>query len=89
MSKSYIEFCKGHGFMTEKGNVQTKAEVVYKYLTNNLDFEEEHTGLADVLIEYRILLTALKAHKKIDWKPCPAWKLLKTYADEKGISLVT
>lgn len=89
MSKSYIEFCKSHGFMTEKGNVQTKAEVVYKYLTNNLDFEEEHTGLADVLIEYRILLTALKAHKKIDWKPCPAWKLLKTYADEKGISLVT
>ena len=69
--------------------MQTKAEVVYKYLTNNLDFEEEHTGLSDVLIEYRILLTALKTHKKINWKPCPAWKLLKTYADEKGISLVT
>ena len=36
-----------------------KAEVVYKYLTGNLDFREAHTGLADVQIEAEILLCAM------------------------------
>lgn len=87
LTKQYIEFCKTHGFITDKGNVMTKAEVAIKYLTNNLDYEEEHTGLADVLDEYFILLTALSTHKKIDWKPCVAWRLLKTFAEEKNIAL--
>lgn len=87
LTKQYVEFCKAHGFITEKGNVMTKAEIVIKYLTGNLDYEEEHTGLADVMDEYLILLTALSAHKKIDWKPCVAWRLLKNFADEKGIAL--
>ena len=30
------------------------AEVIYRYLTQNLDFEEEHTGLEDVRIERKI-----------------------------------
>ena len=89
LTKQYIDFCKTNNYLTEKGNVQTKAEIVYRYLTNDLTFEEEHTGLEDVLIEYKILLTAVFTHKKIDWKPCPAWKLIKNFADEKGISLVT
>ena len=87
LTKQYVEFCKAHDFITEKGNVMTKAEIVIKYLTGNLDYEEEHTGLADVMDEYLILLTALSAHKKIDWKPCVAWRLLKNFADEKGIAL--
>lgn len=88
LTKQYVEFCKAHGFITEKGNIMTKAEIVIKYLTGNLDYEEEHTGLADVMDEYLILLTALSAHKKIDWKPCAAWRLLKNFAEEKGIALI-
>ena len=56
MTKKYINFCRDNKFVTEKGNIQTKAETVYRYLTGCIDFEEEHTGLADVLIEYQILL---------------------------------
>lgn len=86
-SKKYIDFCNTNGFITEKGNIQTKAEVVYRYLTGILDFTEEHTGLADCEIEYQILLTALKSKKKIDWKPCQAWRILKNFANEKDIDI--
>ena len=87
LTKNYIEFCKTHNFITEKGNIMTKAEIVIKYLTGNLDYEEKHTGLDDVMDEYLILLTALSTHKKIDWKPCVAWRMLKNFANEKGITL--
>lgn len=86
-TEKYIRFCIDNGYVTEKGNIQTKAEIVYRYLTNSKDFVEEHTGLADCLIEYEILLTAFNAHKKINWKPCVAWRILKNHAIEKGIAL--
>ena len=38
---------------------QKKAETLYRYLTNNVGYEEEHTGLEDSLIELQILMTAL------------------------------
>lgn len=86
-NKKYIEFCNQYGFITEKGNVMTKAEIVYKYLTGYLDFIEEHTGLADVMIEYQILLTAFNSHCKIDWRPTQAWKVLKNYCQDNDIEI--
>lgn len=85
MSKEYLNFCKTNNYFTDKGNYLTKAETVIRYLLDDLTYEEQHTGLEDVLDEYFILLTALSKHKKIDWKPCQAWRLLKNYAIEKGI----
>lgn len=81
MTKKYIIFCIENGYVTAKGNPQYKAEIVYRYLTDNLNFEEEHTGLADVLIEYEILLIAFKAHRKLDFTPCQAWRKLRDYAN--------
>lgn len=86
LTKEYCQFCIDNGFVTEKGNIQTKAEVVYKYLTNCLDFVEEHTGLSDVLIEYEILLTAFRSHGVIDFAPCQAWRKLKKFCEEGGIA---
>lgn len=85
LTKKYVNFCVENNFLTEKGYIQTKAETVYRYLTNNINFTEEHTGLADVFIEYEILLTALNTHKKIETKPCQAWKILDSFCKEKGI----
>lgn len=85
LTKRYVNFCLENGFTTERGYIQTKAETVYRYLTNNPDFVEEHTGLSDVFIEYEILLTAFKTHKKLDTKPCQAWKILDNFCKEKGI----
>ena len=60
-TKEYVDFCKSNGFMTKHKTPrpQQKAETLYRYLTDNVDYEEEHTGLEDSLIELEILMTAL------------------------------
>lgn len=78
----YLNFCKENNYITEKGNFQYKAEIVYRYLTGLKDFIEEHTGLSDVLIEYEILLSVFKTHKSTNWIPTQAWRILKTFATE-------
>ena len=52
--------------INEKGNYYTSAERLYQYITNNNDFEEEHTGLADVRIESKIMALCFRQHKKMD-----------------------
>ena len=89
LTKKYCQFCIDNGYVTEKGNIMTKAEVVYKYLFNDLNFVEEHTGLADVKIEYQILLKAFQTHKKIDSTPCIAWKILKDFCRENELTIAT
>lgn len=81
LTKKYVKFCRKHGFITEKGNCKTSAEVVYAYLTNDEDFEEEHTGLSDCHIEYEILLMAKKTKKKIDGTLTQPWKLVKQFCE--------
>jgi DNA polymerase III epsilon subunit-like protein len=63
----YINFCKQNGFCYGKNNnrVRLTAEVLYKYLTNNVDFEESHTGLEDTLIEKEIFLECLKRNPNV------------------------
>ena len=89
LTKKYCQFCIDNDYVTEKGNIMTKAEVVYKYLFNDLNFVEEHTGLADVKIEYQILLKAFQTHKKIDSTPCIAWKILKDFCRENELTIAT
>ena len=64
---TYIKFCEENGFMTKHKTPrpQVKAEVLYKYMTNNLDFVESHTGLEDVLIEKEILAYCFRKHKSM------------------------
>lgn len=77
-TEKYCNWCRNHGFVTEKNNIQSTAEVVYKYLFGDLTFQEEHTGLSDVLIEYEILLSVFKARKKVDtWTKIQTWKRFK------------
>ena len=38
-SRNYLRFCKKHDLTTAKGHPQTGAEAVYRYLTNDADFE--------------------------------------------------
>lgn len=61
-TKEYQDFCKAHGFMTrhKKPRCQKKAETLYRYLTGNAEYKEEHTALADSRIELEIYLEALK-----------------------------
>ena len=47
-------------------NLITNAERMFAYLSQNEFFEEEHTGLADAIVETEILARCLKSHKKIN-----------------------
>lgn len=89
LNKNYVKWCNKNGFITQKGNIMTKAEIVYKYLTNNLTFEEEHTGLNDCRIEYKILLSAINSGKKIDRnEKRPAWRVFKEFCAVEGIQTI-
>jgi DNA polymerase III epsilon subunit-like protein len=50
----YREFCVGNNYVTKYGQNRYTAEVIYRFLTNDDSFEEEHTGLADCMIEKEI-----------------------------------
>ena len=62
--KTYIEFCRKNGFMT-RGRPRATAEILYRYIKQDLDFVEDHTGLEDVLIEKEIFAKCMAQHKKM------------------------
>ena len=52
----YVSWCKENGYMTKHDIPRPRltAEIIYRYITKDYDFNEEHTGLADVRIEKQI-----------------------------------
>lgn len=66
--KRYIEFCQNNGYMTNHATPQVRktAEIIWRYLTDDNNFEEEHTGLADVEIEAQIFAECVRQHKKME-----------------------
>ena len=67
--KKYIKMCRANGWETEKGNVKCSAETGYRYISGDLDFQEEHRGADDCEIEAQILAAIFKLHKKFDGTP--------------------
>ena len=61
--KTYKMWCEQNGYTTTNGRPKATAEVLYRYLTNNNEFIEDHTGLADVLIEKEIFVWCMRQHK--------------------------
>jgi hypothetical protein len=65
--KRYAKFCRENGFKSKSGkSCATSAESVYAFLTNNPNYEEEHTALSDALIEMEIFVRCLRTHKKFN-----------------------
>lgn len=62
----YREFCLSNNYITKNKQNRYTAEIIYRYLTNNNDFIEAHTGLEDVLIEKEILKYCLSIDKNCD-----------------------
>ena len=59
----YKNFCEINDYKSEKGNYKTSAEIVYRYMTNNHDFDESHTSMKDCEIEKEIFFKCLKQKK--------------------------
>ena len=65
----------------DNGNLITNAERMFAYLSQDFNFEEEHTGLADALVETQILARCLKTHKSISKKINRAcWRICQKVA---------
>lgn len=66
-TKEYTDFCDKNNFKTNHKKPQNRltAEILYRYLSGNIDFEESHTGLEDVTIETQILLHCLKNNPEV------------------------
>lgn len=62
---TYLQFCEDNGFMTKhrKPQPQLTAEVIYRFITNDIDFVEEHKGFEDVEIETEIFKYLVRQHK--------------------------
>lgn len=63
---TYKNFCLVNNYFTKNGQLRYTAEIIYQFVTKDLDFKESHTALEDTLIEKDILVYLLKQHKKID-----------------------
>lgn len=58
--EEYKAFCEQYSLFTEKGgNYSATAEAVYRYISQETEFNEKHMGLMDCEIEATILLWCL------------------------------
>lgn len=58
-SSEYKNYCMDNNRVTESGYLSTNAETTYRFISQDHEFCEEHTGLEDVLIELDILNSCL------------------------------
>jgi len=66
-SPSYVRYCKENGYMTNHKTPRPRktAEILYRYISGDEEFNEKHTGLEDVRIETKILAHCFRQHKKM------------------------
>ena len=62
---TYQRWCNANGYCMKNGKPRATAEILYRYITQNEDFIEDHTGLEDVLIEKEIFAKCIAQHKKM------------------------
>lgn len=69
--KTYTDFCMVHDFLTTYGKPQFTAEVLYRYIMGDINFNEAHTGLEDVQIERKIFEYLMARNPEIDGRLWP------------------
>ena len=62
---TYLKFCNENEYTTKSGKPRYTAEIIYRYITKDNDFTEEHKGLDDCLIEKEIMAYCYRQHKKM------------------------
>lgn len=63
---TYRRFCEENGYLTRNNQVRLTAEILYRFISGEENFEEEHKGLDDCLIEKEILAYCYRKHKKMN-----------------------
>lgn len=63
---TYQRWCEENGYITSTGKPRLTAEIIYRFISKEYDFEEEHKGLDDVMIEKEILAYCYRKHKSFE-----------------------
>ena len=63
---TYKRFCQENGYLTKLGKPRLTAEIIYRFMSGNNEFIEEHKGLDDCMIEKEILAYCYRKHKKMN-----------------------
>ena len=58
--EEYAEFCYKNDYLTRRGVRRYTAEMLYRFITNDNNFIESHTGLEDVMIEKDIFVECMR-----------------------------
>ena len=63
--KKYSTFCESNEYKTKHKPPRDRltAEIIYRFLVNDVSFTESHTALEDVEIETAIVLACYRSHK--------------------------
>ena len=69
---TYKRFCIDNNYVYGKNKIRLTAEIIYRFITRNDNFIENHTGLEDVLIEKEIFAYLKRQHKKMDYLAFPS-----------------
>lgn len=78
---TYKKFCEENGYCLKNGQPRKTAEIIYRFISGNNDFEESHTGLEDVLIEAEILWYCYRQHKPMDLRLFPDKREIEPMTD--------
>lgn len=62
---TYRKFCEDNNYLTKSGQLRYTAEILYRFISRNNNFIEEHRGLEDVEIETQILAYLFRQHKSM------------------------
>ena len=65
---SYKRYCENNGYLTKRNQPRLTAEIIYRFISGDENFKEEHKGLQDCLIEKEILKYCYNKHKSMNGK---------------------
>ena len=60
---TYRKFCIENGYITKNNQLRFTAEILYRFISKNNDFIENHSALEDVMIEMEIMVYCFRQHK--------------------------
>lgn len=63
---TYRKYCERNGYLTKRNQPKLTAEIIYRFISGEEEFEEEHKGLDDCIIEKEILAYCYRKHKKME-----------------------
>ena len=64
----YIKWCNNNGYVTNQGKVRATAEILYRYISKDIEFEESHKAFEDITIEMEIFWHCIRQHKRMTRK---------------------